>query len=285
MRSRARFSLVAAFFLLPMGAYGQCPDKEAVAAYLADFEAARPSKGLGNTLSLADAECARGKVVAELPRLLGPRIGYKAAFTNPAVQKRYGLAGPSWGVMFARGMVQDGARVPARFGARPSFEPDLVVVVKDARLASANSPLEALQHLDAIRPFIELPDLMLEGEPPGAAYVATNVSFRGGVLGAPVQVQATEAFAAALATMTVITVDAQGNELGRATGDLLMGHPMNAAIWLARALEKNGITLEPGDLLSLGAFLPPSPVEAKTGLTVRYVGLPGDPSVRVRFEP
>jgi 2-oxo-hept-3-ene-1,7-dioate hydratase len=256
-----------------------------VTAYVADFQAARVSKGFGNDLSLADAECARGKLVQELPQVLGRVVGYKAGFTNPALQQRFGVSSPAWGVMFAKLMVDSGAKLPAQFGARPLYEADFIAVVKDADLADASTPLEALQHIAEVVPFIELPDLMLEGTPTGLALIATNIAFRGGALGPRVKVEPTQAFLEMLANMTVVmTEDKSGKELGRVKGNVLMEHPINAAMWLAQALKKEGVALKPGDLLSLGGYIPPAPTQPGTSITVKYVGLPGDPVVTVHFE-
>ena len=62
-----------------------------------------------------------------------------------------------------------------------------------------------------------------------------------------------------------------------------MGHPLQAAMWLAQALKKDGITLKKGDLLSLGSFLPARPVSADMQVQVQYLGMPGNPSVSVEF--
>lgn len=169
--------------------------------------------------------------------------------------------------MFAKMMVDSGAKLPARFGARPLYEADFVAVVKNAALADAKTPLEALQHLSAVVPFIELADLMLEGAPTGTALIATNIGFRGGALGSPVAVEPTQAFLDALANMTVV-----------------MTEDTNAALWVAQALKKDGVVLKPGDLLSLGGYIPPAPTQPGTSITVKYFGLPGDPAVTVHFE-
>lgn len=269
----------------PCAAGAACPDDAAVAAYVADVAAARPSRGFGNELSLEDATCAKAKVAARLPAVLGRKVGYKAAFTNPALQKRFGVTEPSWGTMYESMMVPTGTALPAKFGARPLQEADFVAIVKDAGLADATTPLEALQHLSAVVPFIELADLMIDGNPGGTALIATNIGFRGGALGPAVPVEATQAFVDALANMTVVmTEDVSGREMGRVKGTALMDHPLNAAIWIARALRREGIALKPGDLLSLGGYIPPTPTQPGTEITVRYLGLPGDPSVSVRFE-
>ena len=48
--------------------------------------------------------------------------------------------------------------------------------------------------------------------------------------------------------------------------------------------SKEGIAMKAADLLSLGGFLPPAPVQAATTITVRYLGLPGDPAVTAYFD-
>jgi 2-oxo-hept-3-ene-1,7-dioate hydratase len=285
MHAIARYGWVSFIVLLPLLTHAVCPDDQAVKAYVADFQAARMSKGFGNDLSTADAECARDKLVQELPQVLGRVVGYKAGFTNPALQQRFGVSSPAWGVMFAKLMVESGAKLPAQFGARPLYEADFIAVVKDAALADATTPLEALQHIAEVVPFIELPDLMLEGTPPGTALIATNIAFRGGALGPGVKVEPTQAFLEALANMTVVmTEDTSGKELGRVKGNVLMEHPINAAMWIAQALKKAGVVLKPGDLLSLGGYIPPAPTQPGTSITVKYLGLSGDPSVTVHFE-
>ncbi len=265
-------------------AYAGCPSDAAIDAYVADFSAMRESKGFGNDISAADAECAKKKLSLKLRRVLGEQVGYKAGFTNVALQQRFKVDGPRWGYMYERDMIDIQAVLPAKFGARPLYEADFIVVAKDAGLADAKTPLEALGHIEFLVPFIELPDLMLEGTFSGNAMVATNVAFRGGVLGQEIPVVKSQAFLDALANMTVVMTDENsGQELGRAKGSALMDNPINAAMWLAQDLKKNGIKLKRGDLLSLGGYVPPQPTKPGMRVQVKYIGLPGDPSVSVEF--
>lgn len=265
-------------------AYAVCPSDAAIDAYVADFSLMRESKGFGNDISAADAECAKKKLSVKLSRVLGEQVGYKAGFTNVALQQRFKVDGPRWGYMYERDMIDIQAVLPAKFGARPLYEADFIVVAKDAGLADAKTPLEALGHIEFLVPFIELPDLMLEGTFSGNAMVATNVAFRGGVLGQEIPVVKSQAFLDALANMTVVMTDENsGQELGRAKGSALMDNPINAAMWLAQDLKKNGIKLKRGDLLSLGGYVPPQPTKPGMRVQVKYIGLPGDPSVSVEF--
>ena len=278
-RLLTHFILFIGMLLCVSLAQAVCPDYAAVRAYVADFQAARVSKGLGGDLSLADAECARNKLVQALPSVQGAVVGYKAGFTNPAIQQRFGISAPAWGAMFAKQMFGSGVTLPAQFGAHPLYEADLIVVVKDARLAEATTPLEALQYLEAVVPFIELPDAMLAGAPSAPSMIATNLAFRGGVMGTRVPIVPTQAFLDALADMTVVMTEdtigkkLEGKELGRTQGRSLMNHPIHAAMWLAQALKQSGVTLKAGDLLSLGGYFPPAPTQPATRITVTYFGL------------
>lgn len=278
------FALIGLGLAAALPAAAACPDEAAVSRYLVEFAAAKPSaQGLGRGLDLADAVCGRARLLTRLAETLGRRVGYKALFTNADAQRRFGVSAPAWGAMHGRMMLTSPARLSAAFGARPRYEADLVVEVKDAGLADAVTPAEALDHISAVVPFVELPDLMLEGAITGPELIAANAAFRGGVLGPRVPVA--PGLADALAGMDVVVTEERASvEVGRAKGRVLMENPLNAAIWLARALRQDGVILKAGDLLSLGGFVASAPTRAGTVITVRYLGLPGDPAVTVHFE-
>jgi 2-keto-4-pentenoate hydratase len=176
--------------------------------------------------------------------------------------------------------------VSFEFGARPVFEADLLVVVRDAAIHKAKTHVEVLRSLSMVIPFIELPDLLVaEGEKLSAPLlVSLNVGARLGVVGKGIPVRATPAFAEALASMRVVVTDRSGKELASGTGAAILDHPLNAVLWLAQDLEKSRIRLKAGDVLSLGSFTAPLTPRPGLVVTVRYEGLPGDPTVSVRFK-
>ncbi|HXV11244.1 MAG TPA: fumarylacetoacetate hydrolase [Burkholderiales bacterium] len=268
---------------LPAGA--ACPSHEKVSAMIRAWEANEPVRGLRTDLSMADAECGQNRLVQKLELALGPVVGYKAGLTNPAVQKRFGVTAPLRGALLQRMLLREGKDVPARFGARPVFEADLLVVVKDPAIHRARTHLEALRSLSLIVPFIELPDLVVaEGEKLTAPLIVfINVGARLGVTGKGVPVEVTEDFVERLATMRVRVTDQDGKELATADGAAILGHPLNAVLWLAQDLERSGVKLKSGDLLSLGSFTAPMPPRAGLAVTVQYEGLPGNPRVSVQF--
>lgn len=276
-------NVIASFAVaLVLGACATVPPESRQLA--ANFNALQPTSGLAKEMSMGDAARIRDGLVAELAASQGRVVGYKAGLTNPMVQQRFGHNAPVRGVLLEKMLLEDGAEVPAKFGAVPIFEADLVVVVKDEGINQAKTPAEVLQHLSAIRPFIELPDLVTAKEQPltGAVITAINVGARLGVLGKPVA-PAPE-MADALAKMTVVMRDQDGKELAKAPGTAILGHPLNAVVWLAEDLAKSGGRLRAGDVLSLGSFSAPMPPKPGMKVTVTYEGLPGNPAVSVRFK-
>jgi len=252
---------------------------------LADnFKAMSPTSGLSREMTMEEAVRIRDGLVAELSASQGKVVGYKAGLTNPAVQKRFNTTEPVRGALLEKMLLDDGAEVPVKFGAIPFFEADLAVVVKDEGINQAKTPAEVLKHLASIRPFIELPDLVTAKEQPLSAAIITsfNVGARLGVLGKPIA--PTPEMADALGKMTVVMRDQDGKELARVPGAAILGHPLNAVVWLADDVAKSGGKLRAGDILSLGSFTPPNFQKAGMTITVTYEGLPGNPTVSVRFK-
>lgn len=59
---------------------------------------------------------------------------------------------------------------------------------------------------------------------------------------------------------------------------------MNVVLWLAADLKKSGESLKKGQLLSLGTFSQIYPAKPGGSAKVVYEGLPGNPTLSVRFK-
>ena len=284
MRSR-RVLGVAAALAMAAPAASACPaSTEATAAAILAGWRDRVEIDAPAVADGAAAVCVRDVYAAAL----GAPIGWKVGLTSKAAQEAFGVDRPVAGRLVEGMLLPDGAVVSRGYGARPVVEADLLVVVRDAGVMAARTPLEALAHLESLVPFIELADLMIEpGQPLSAvAIVAINVGARLGVAGAPVPLEATEDWVAALGAMTVRLEAPDGAVVAEIPGAAILGHPLNALIWLVEELAASGGTLAPGDVVSLGSFGPPQPPDGLDGLVVRYLGLPGgiEPAVSVSFE-
>ena len=280
MKHRNAITLFAA--ILVLSACATVPPESRQLA--ANFNAMQPTSGLAQEMSMEEAARIRAGLVEELAASQGKAVGYKAGLTNPAVQKRFGHNSPVRGVLLEKMLLEDGAEVPAKFGAVPVFEADLVVVVKDEGINQAKTPADVMKHVASIRPFIELPDLVTAKEQPitGAVLNAINSGARLGVLGKPIA--PTPDMVDTLGKMMVVMRDQDGKELAKAPGVAILGHPLNAVVWLAQDVARSGGRLRAGDILSLGSFSAPMPPKPGMKVTVTYEGLPGNPTVSVRFK-
>jgi 2-keto-4-pentenoate hydratase len=281
LRCQTWFTALACAGAAQAACLGDAEVQALMNAYVARQPAVNP-----DGLSTADGECSRAKLLKLLDANFGAPVGYKAGLTNPAVQKRFNHDAPVWGALYAPMLLKNGAVVDAAFGARSLFEADLLVRVANAAVNQARTPIEVLSAIDQVIPFIELPDLVVQAPSKlnGPAIAAINVGARLGVLGTPIAVQRTPAFADALRDM-VSVVTADGVELDRGKGSDVLEHPLNAVVWLARDLAREGRAMKPGDLISLGSFSKLLPPKAGMAVSVQYLGLPGDPVVNLSFKP
>lgn len=274
--------LAAMATLLAGAAAAECASDTEIAAYVESFLAKTPAKALAAGGSMDDALCTQEKLVVAMVPHLGPVVGYKAGLTSKPAQERFGASEPVHGVLYRDMLLEDGAEVPRDFGIMPLFEADLLLIVGDEGVNSAATPREVMAHISAVRPFIELPDLVFaKGEPiDGVTLTANGVAPRLGVVGAEIAVTDPAAMAEALAAMQVTVTNGAGAVLAEAPGSAVLGNPANAVSWLT----SKGIVLKAGDIVSVGSIGPLMPVaKAGSGATVSYAGLPGDPQVGVTF--
>ena len=236
-----------------------------------------------SALSLTNATQLRDQFVYQLTPDLGPIVGYKAGLTSPPAQARFGVDHPLRGVLLQDMLLESGATVPADFGARPLFEADLIVRVSDAAINHATTPEAALAALDAVIPFIELPDLMYAPEATldAASLTAVNVGARLGVMGDPIAMDAAADWMTVLGAIRVDIIDGSGAVIADGDSQALMGHPLAVVLWLRDDLKQAGQCLRPGDLLSLGSITAPTPVQVGQTLRVRYRGLRPNQAVEV----
>jgi 2-keto-4-pentenoate hydratase len=283
-------SLIGAMLLLANGvtcataATPDCVNDPRGADMAKRWEDRVPLTGLSAQLSMDEAFCLRESFVRMLAPRLGPVVGFKAALTSPLMQQRFGLSEPVLGVLL-RGMLALESAMPVYtdYGTRPIAEADLLVEVGSEAINDARTGADAARYLSAVYPFIELADLVVgEGQPiTGPVIVAMNAGARAGIYGRSIPFGAD--MAGALASMRVVTTDESGKVLAEVAGSAILGDPLNAVLWIVTHLRASGMRLKRGDLLSLGAYSAPITPRVGGRIIVRYVGLPGDPQISVRF--
>jgi 2-keto-4-pentenoate hydratase len=275
-----------ALFFAAANVHAGCPKYDEINDIVAAYAAKVAIKPIENLDNIIEAYCAQGKLAAQIGRTKGTQAGFKAGYTSLNTRPGTDVDRPLRGFLFQNMFLKDGAVISAKFGARPRFAADLIAVVKDDDLKDAATPLDALAHISHFLPFIDLSDLMFEEGAPTEMFnlIATNIGSRWGVLGKPIAVEVTQEFLTLLETMTVVMEDDKGETIGRGKGSDVLGHPMNAVMWIVRDLEHSAQRVQQGDKLGVGAFFPAGTPQAGRSIKVTYQGLPGDPSVSVRFE-
>jgi len=108
-----------------------CPGTDEIERFLADWTAKRPTQSLPVT-NMADALCARDRLIEKMGQSHGKVVGYKAGLTAKATQERFGANAPIAGILLEKMIVNDGATVAVNFGGRVVWEADMLLVVKDS---------------------------------------------------------------------------------------------------------------------------------------------------------
>lgn len=283
---RAIAMIAVLFGLASTDIHAICPKYEEINEIVSAYVAKTPIKPIENLKNILEAYCAQGKLAAQIGRMKGTQAGFKAGYTSLSTRLDTDVDRPLRGFLFRNMFLSDGAVVPANFGARPRISADLIAVVKDGDLHRAATPLEALEHISHFLPFIDLSDLMVEEGVSNDMLnrIATNIGSRWGVLGKPIAVESTQEFLTMLETMVVVMQDDTGATIGRGKGSDVLGHPMNSVLWIVRDLEQAAQRIQPDDKIGVGAFFPAGTPQAGRSVKVTYQGLPGDPTVSVKFE-
>lgn len=238
-------------------AQSSCGQYDFAGPYANAFLAAKPFTGAETAaeviVNMADGACHQEAFVRELGDRLGPVVGYKAAATSPGAQKQLGLDGPVLGVLFRDMLREDGAVIGMDEGVRMIFELDLLARVGDAALNEAKTREEALAALDAFVPFVEIGDFMV---PKGAAVtgpllLAMNAGARLGVHGEPIS---TEGLTVDDVAAVTGRLEKDGSVVAEAPATALLGHPLDAVLWIVAKANARGRPLKEGDLLSLGSM-------------------------------
>lgn len=181
----------------------------------------------------------------------GARIGWKVGFTNAAAQAKHGAEEPVWAGLLAGRSYVDEAEVPAARGERLGVEAELAVRL-GTDLRGAVTRDEAAAAVEAVALALELVENRGGVDEIGLpTLVADGTLQYGSVFGA----WRSDLDPRALDEVDVkLQVDGETNGFMRASE--VLGHPLNALVWLAGAAERDGFELAAGDVILLGAIVP-----------------------------
>jgi 2-keto-4-pentenoate hydratase len=194
-------------------------------------------------------------------------VGRKIGLTAKAVQAQLGVDQPDYGVLFDDMQIADGGELLASRVLQPKAEAEVALVLADDLNKADATAADVAAATDYAVAAIEIVDSRIaDWKITFADTVADNGSSAFFVLGADRKpLDGLDLYTCGM----VLEINGAIASLG--AGAACLGHPLNAAAWLARALAANGEGLHAGDILLTGALGPMAAisrgdrVEAKIG--------------------
>lgn len=196
-------------------------------------------------------------------------VGRKVGLTAKAVQAQLGVDQPDFGVLFEDMAISDGGVLSREQVLQPKAEAEVALVLGrdlDDVLADADAVAAAVDYAVAA---IEIVDSRIaDWKISFADTVADNGSSAFYVLGKRRKpLPELDLYTCGM----VMEVNGEIASLG--AGAACLGHPLNAAAWLARTLAANGDPLRAGDVVLTGALGPMVALKPGDAVTAKIGGL------------
>ena len=203
-------------------------------------------------------------------------VGRKVGLTSKAMQQMFGVDQPDYGVILDNMLIADGAEYAMTSLLQPRIEPEIAFMMKKGLKGPDVTAEQVIDATDYVFPSLEVIDSrILDWKIKLQDTIADNASSARVVVGTNrVQLAGVDLAAEEL------VFEKNGEELGRATGEAVLGNPINAVAWLANTLARYGASINAGDIVMPGALTGATPVTAGVSIkaTFKLLG-----TVSVRF--
>lgn len=204
-------------------------------------------------------------------------VGRKVGLTSQAVQRQLGVNQPDYGALFADMEVVAGESCRTTELIQPRIEAEIALVLSRDLVTPDLTIAELIRAVDFVVPALEVVDSRIENWKIAIGdTIADNGSSARFVLGQqPKSIQGLD-----LETCGMV-MERNGEAVSVGTGAACLGHPLRAALWLARTMAAVGNPLLAGDVILTGALGPMCDVRAGDRFEARIGGFS---AVNVRFE-
>ena len=196
-------------------------------------------------------------------------VGRKVGLTSTAVQAQLGVDQPDFGVLFEDMRIADGGALDPGRVIQAKCEAEVALVLS-AALPDSDTNAEAVAEATAsVHAAIEIVDSRIaEWKISFADTVADNGSSAFFVIadeGRPIG--ELDLYTCGMA------LEADGRVVSVGAGAACLGHPLNAAAWLASTLARRGDPLQAGDIVLTGALGPMHTLSPGELIVARIGGL------------
>jgi 2-keto-4-pentenoate hydratase len=205
-------------------------------------------------------------------RLVGRKIG----LTSKSVQKQLGVDSPDFGMLFDDMALYDGEEVAPNRVLQPKAEAEVALVLERDLTHAGITLADLISAVAYVLPAVEIVGSRIEKwNIKLLDTVADNASSGLFALGAePRKLDGLDL------RLCGMVMERRGEPVSMGAGAACLGHPLNAALWLARTMVQVGSPLRAGDVVMTGALGPMVGVAAGDVLDTRINGIG---SVRVAF--
>ena len=231
---------------------------------LEDYDSKNPGIIFKRKIKISNTEALLiQSTVSKLRKKRGEEIiGYKIGCVLKETQKKMGFTHPAWGTLWKNELYTSGVSLSKKDYSNPAMEAEFGIILNRDLKPEPISFKYILESIESIHPLIEIHNLVFYGDAPhGAELLANNAIHAGVILGPETKLPKNNQTTDLKLIYDKETIDAWSNK--KWPHDML-----SEVAWLVKEQAKINNILKKGDLILIGAYGFPVPINEKKVIEV-----------------
>lgn len=196
------------------------------------------------------------------------RVGWKVGLTAKPIQDQFSVHEPGFGFLMDDAPHMSGVVIPHDTLIGPGFENEICMAMGAPLRGPGVTAADARAAISTIAPSFELVETRGDFTGHLEKVIPDNLQQKGIIVGTPIPLRDAPELSKVALTVTIgkRTVD-------NATGDAVLGDPINSIAWLANKLAEYGRSLSAGELIMTGSFTKQHKIKKGDTITADFEGL------------